>query len=150
MSFIDRLRKDKMTAMKEKDAVKNGVIGLLISPMVLYEKENKTEISDKEALTFIQRELKQTKEALASTPADRSDLIEETKRKIEIIESYLPKQMSPDEVKTALNELIVEKGIEVSAKNKGVLIKEMMARYQGVTDGKTVNAVLAALLNQGK
>lgn len=148
MSFIDRLRKDKMTAMKEKDAIKNGVIGLLISPMVLYEKENKVTISDEEALTFIQKELKQTKETLASTPENRLDLLEETKRKIEIIESYLPKQMTLDEVKVALNELIVEKGIEISVKNKGVMIKEMMAKYKGVTDGKMVNVAVGEILNQ--
>ena len=146
MSFIDRLRKDKMTAMKEKDPVKNGVLGLLISPMVLYEKENKVTISDEEALTFIQKELKQTKETLATTPSNRLDLIEETKKKIEIIESYLPKQMTLEEVKTALNELINEKGIEISVKNKGMMIKEMMAKYKGVTDGKTVNAAVAEIL----
>ena len=103
MSFLDTLRKDKMEALK-------------------------------------------TKEALSLTPADRMDLIEETKRKIEILEAYLPKQMSADELQAAILEILEEKQLERSNKSKGILIKETLARYPGKTDGKAVNQALDQLL----
>lgn len=146
MSFLDTLRKDKMEALKNKDTVKNGVCSLLISAIALKEKEGHAVLSDEEAMSYVQKELKQTKETLSLTPADRRDLIEETKRKIEILEAYLPKQMSADELKAAILEILEEKQLERSNKSKGVLIKETLARYPGKTDGKAVNQALAELL----
>lgn len=146
MSMLMQMRKDKMTALKEKDTIKNGVLSLMISALALSEKEQGRELSEEEALIFVQRELKQTRDALAQTPADWPELIAETQRKIEIIESYLPKQMTDVELDQALRLIVKEKQLELTAKNKGVLIKEMLARYQGKTDGKAVNAAVGRLL----
>ncbi len=146
MSFLDTLRKDKMEALKNKDTVKNGVCSLLISAIALKEKEGRAVLSDDEAMSYVQKELKQTKETLSLTPADRTDLIAETERKIEILEAYLPKQMSSDELKAAILEILEEKQLERSNKSKGILIKETLARYPGKTDGKAVNQTLAILL----
>lgn len=146
MSLLLTLRKDKMNALKEKDTVKNGVCSLLISAIALAEKEQNKELSDEEAAAYIQKELKQTKETLSLTPKDRTDLIEETKRKIEILESYLPKQMSQEEIKEAVETILAEKNLEAIKKNQGILIKEMMAKYKGKTDGKTVSTVIQTIL----
>lgn len=146
MSLLTQLRKDKMNALKEKDTVKNGVCSLLISSIALAEKEMKKELSDEEALVYVQKELKQAKEALALTPAERTDLIEESKRKIEIIESYLPKQMTLDEIKEAVESIIAELNLEPVKKSQGIIMKEMMARYKGKTDGKSVSAAVAGIL----
>lgn len=146
MSLLLTLRKDKMTALKEKDTVKNGVCSLLISAIALAEKEQNKELSDEEAAAYIQKELKQTRETLSLTPEDRTDLIEETKRKIEILESYLPKQMSQEEIKEAVEAILAEKNLEAIKKNQGILIKEMMAKYKGKTDGKTVSTVIQTIL----
>ena len=91
MSMLDRLRKEKMEAYKNKDTVKNGVLSLLIAAMILKEKESHETISDEEALVIIQKELKQTKESLHSTPASREDLIQLETKKIELLESYRSK-----------------------------------------------------------
>lgn len=146
MSLLLTLRKDKMNALKEKDTVKNGVCSLLISAIALAEKEQNKELSEEEAAAYIQKELKQTKETLSLTPKDRTDLIEETKRKIEILESYLPKQMSQEEIKEAVEAILAEKNLEAIKKNQGILIKEMMAKYKGKTDGKTVSTVIQTIL----
>lgn len=146
MSLLLTLRKDKMAALKEKDTVKNGVCSLLISAIALAEKEQNKELSDEEAAAYIQKELKQTRETLSLTPEDRTDLIEETKRKIEILESYLPKQMSQEEIKEAVEAILAEKNLEAIKKNQGILIKEMMAKYKGKTDGKTVSTVIQTIL----
>lgn len=146
MSLLTTLRKDKMQALKEKDSLKNGICSLLLSAIALAEKEKGSELSDEEAIAFVQRELKQTKDTLAQTPTDRSDLIEETKKKIAIIESYLPEQMSEEEIESAIKEIIEENNLEITAKSRGMIMKMMLSKYAGKTDGKTVNAVVGKLL----
>lgn len=146
MSLLTTLRKDKMQALKEKDSLKNGICSLLLSAIALAEKEKGSELSDEEAIAFVQRELKQTKDTLAQTPTDRSDLIEETKKKITIIESYLPEQMSEEEIELAIKQIMEENNLEATAKSRGMIMKMILSKYAGKTDGKTVNTVVAKLL----
>ncbi len=146
MRLLEVLRKDKMTALKEKDTIRNGVCSLLISAVALAEKEQHRELSDEEAMVYVQKELKQARETLALTPENRLDLIEEGKRKIAILESYLPQQMEEGELQSAILKLMEELKLEPIKKNQGTLMKAMMARYQGKTDGKTVSMVMAKLL----
>ena len=87
MSLLTTLRKDKMTALKEKDTVKNGVCSLLIAAIALAEKEAGQPLSEQQELAYVQKELKQTRDTLQQTPASRTDLIAETQCKIEILEA---------------------------------------------------------------
>lgn len=146
MSLLTTLRKDKMQALKEKDSLKNGICSLLLSAIALAEKEKGSELSDEEAIAFVQRELKQTKDTLAQTPTDRNDLIEETKKKITIIESYLPEQMSEEEIEVAIKQIMEENNLEATAKSRGMIMKMILSKYAGKTDGKTVNAVVTKML----
>ena len=144
--LLIELRKANMQAMKDHDTVKKGVLSLVISSIALAEKEDGKTLTREEELTFIQKELKQTRESLTETPADRTVLIEETKKKIEILESYLPRQLTEEEIKTAIESILTEKGLEPVKKSQGVVMKEIMAKYKGQTDGKTVNKVLSTIL----
>lgn len=144
--LLTQIRKDNMQAMKDKDTLKKGVCSLLISAIALAEKEGGKTLSKEEELTYVQRELKQTKETLKETPSDRIDLIEETKKKIALLEAYLPAQMSEEEIKKAIEEMMSEKGLEATKKSQGIIMKGMMAKFKGSTDGKTVNKVLATIL----
>ncbi|QQK07881.1 GatB/YqeY domain-containing protein [Miniphocaeibacter halophilus] len=146
MSFLSELRKDKMKAMKEKDRDRVNVITLLMSSISLAEKENKKELTDEEALVFVQKELKQLKDTLEATPDNRQDIIDETKRRIDIIEGYLPKQMTEEELTEIILNIIDEKDLEKTKKNKGIIIKEVLGKYKGKTDGKTVNLVIDKIL----
>lgn len=123
------------------------VLGMVISAVALAEKEKGVELSKEDELTYVQRELKQTRDSLQQTPASRTDLIEETKKKIEILESYLPKQLSAEEIKEVIEKILSEKGLEPVKKSQGVVMKEMMAQYKGQVDGKLVNQVLGTLLH---
>lgn len=146
MSFLEQLRKDKMQSMRDKDKLRTGVISLMMSNIALAEKEEKKELTDEEALEFVQKELKQTRDTLDSIPEGRDEMREETLKKIEIISSYLPEQLTEEEVEKALKEIMEEKNISPEPKSRGILIKEMLSRYQGQTDGKTVNQVVGKVL----
>ncbi len=145
--LLKQLRKDNMQAMKEHDTVKKAVLGMVISGIALGEKEKGVELSKADELTYVQRELKQTRDALEQTPSDRADLIEETKKKIEILESYLPKQLSEEEITEVIQKILSEKGLEPTKKAQGPIMKEIMANYKGQVDGKLVNKVLSTILH---
>lgn len=145
--LLKQIRHDNMQAMKEKDEVRKGVCSLLISAIALAEKESGKVLEKDEELVFVQKELKQTKEELESIPDSRPELKEKAQQKIAIIESYLPKQMSDDEIREALEKIIAEKGLDHTRKSQGQVMKAMMAEYKGKTDGKTVARVLGTLLH---
>lgn len=145
--LLKQIRHDNMQAMKEKDEVRKGVCSLLISAIALAEKESGKVLEKDEELVFVQKELKQTKEELESIPDSRPELKEKAQQKIAIIESYLPKQMSDDEIRDALEKIIAEKGLDHTKKSQGQVMKAMMAEYKGKTDGKTVSKILGTLLH---
>lgn len=144
--LLTQLRKENMQAMKDHDTVKKGVLSLVISSIALAEKEGGKVLTKDEELTYVQRELKQTREALAETPASRQDLIDETNRKIAILESYLPKQMSEDEIRAAIEKIMAENNLEPVKKSQGMIMKSMMAQYKGKIDGKMVSKILGTIL----
>lgn len=145
--LLKQLRKDNMQAMKEHDTVKKAVLGMVISGIALGEKEKGVELSKADELTYVQRELKQTRDALDQTPSDRADLIEETKKKIAILESYLPKQLTEEEITEVIQKILADKGLEATKKSQGPIMKEIMANYKGQVDGKLVNKVLSTILH---
>lgn len=146
MSLLEQLRKDNMQALKNKDSLKKDVCGLLISSIALAQKEKGEPLTLEEELTYVQKELKQTKETLSLTPENRPELIQQTQAKIDILNSYLPKQMSAEEVREVALKIMEEKGLAKEKKSQGIIIKEIMAQYKGKTDGKTVSSVVGQLL----
>ena len=121
--LLTQLRKDNMQAMKEKDTLKKGVLSLLISAIALGEKEKHEALTKDEELVYVQKELKQTKEALAETPADRTDAIEETKKKIQ------SKQEEKNSQKAKKDEIDVEiAGLEADVARINEVIDEKNRR----------------------
>ena len=140
--ILEKLKLDYKQALKDRNTINKGVLTLIISSINLKVKEKGNDLSDEEIYSVIQKELKQTKETLDLTPIDRVESINETKLKIELLVSYLPKQMSIDEVISAIKEL----NIELIKKNQGIIIKEMISKYSSSTDGKTINLALSNIL----
>ena len=125
--YTARLRADKMNALKTKDTVKNKVITMLLSGITYKQKELGRELTEQECLDVISKELKQEKEALDMSQG-REDKVAELQAEIAILESYLPKQMSAEEVAAKVSELIAAAGLEATVKNKGMIMKLFKAR----------------------
>lgn len=98
-------------------------------------------------MKIVKSELKQAKDTLESLPSDHADLIEETKKRIEIIESYLPKQLSEDELKNIIEKIIEDNSLDKSPKSKGLIMKNLMAEHGASVDGKLANKVIDSLIN---
>ena len=143
--YTARLRADKMAALKEKDTVKNKVITLLLSGLTYKHKELGRDCTEQECLDVIAKELKQEREALELSK-DRADKVAELEAEIAILESYLPKQMSAEEVAAAVAQLVAQAGLETTVKHKGMIMKTVMGELKGKADGKVIGAAVDALL----
>ena len=94
------------------------------------------------------KEIKQTKESLEMTPADRTELIEEFQKRIAVLEQFAPKMMGADEIKAIVSGVLAELGIDTpTAKDKGRIMKELMPKVKGKADGKLVNEIVGSLMS---
>lgn len=78
------------------------------------------------------KEIKQTKETLELTPADRTDIIEECKKRLAVLEAYAPKMMDEDEIEAIIQATLAELGIDApTSKDKGRIMKTLMPKVKG-------------------
>lgn len=143
---LEALQKDMIAAMKAKDKTRKDVVSSLIAAVKKYGIDNgvRNDITEEMTNSVLLKELKTAKEQLDTCPAERTDLIEQYKITYEIIKEYAPTLMSEEEVKA----ILVEKFSDVIAtKNKGMIMKTVMAELKGKADGKVINAVVAELCN---
>ena len=145
--YTNRLRADKMAALKEKDTVKNKVITMLISGLTYKHKELGRDCTEDECLDVIRKELKQIREAIDMAKG-REDAIAELNVEAAILESYLPKQMDSEEVAVAVKAIVEQAGVELTVKNKGQVMKAVMAELKGKADGKLIGTVVDSLLSE--
>ena len=141
---IEQLQKDMIAAMKAKDKTRKDAISALVSAVkkVAIDAGCRDNIPEDMVDQVILKELKSVKEQIDTCPADRTDLLEAYQARYDIMKEYAPKQLSAEEVKT----IIVEKFADVVAtKNKGMIMKNVMAELKGKADGKVINAVVAEL-----
>ena len=141
----DFLRKEKMAALKEKDTLKNSVITMLLSGLTYKKKELGHDPSEADCYDVIKKEVKQVKESLEMAKG-RPETALELEKKLAILEGYLPKQMSPEEVEAKVKELLAQAGIEATVKNKGLIMKTVMGELKGKADGKVISAAVDGLL----
>ncbi len=143
---LENLQKDMIAAMKAQEKVRKNVISSLIAAVKKYGIDNgvRNEITEEMTDAVILKELKSAKEQLDTCPAERSDLLEEYKTNYEIIKEYAPVQMGEDEIKALLTEKFAD---IIATKNKGMIMKTVMAELKGKADGKVINKVVAELCN---
>ena len=147
MSKIDEVRKAKVEAMKAKDKETNDTLSLLLAALKNKAIDKRADLTAEEEVQVILKEIKQTKETLDMTPADRTELIESTKRRIAVLESFAPKMMEAEEIKTIISSVLADLGIDTpTAKDKGRIMKDLMPKVKGKADGKLVNEIVSSFM----
>jgi uncharacterized protein YqeY len=147
MALIDTINKDLITAMKAKEAVKLRGIRLIKSALILLNTEGKA-VTEEAEIQTLQKMAKQRKESLEIyTTQNRPDLAIKEQEELEIIETYLPKQMSIVDLKAYLTSLIGKLGV-VSAKEMGKVMPVALKELGGTADGKAISILLKELLPQ--
>lgn len=148
MTIKEQLMADLKTAMKEKDTVRKNAVTMIRAGILQIEKDNKVELDDEGVMEVIAKQLKQRKDSLADfEKAARADLIEQTNTEIALLESYLPKQLTFDEVKEIVKEAVERLGI-TEMKQMKVLMADVLPRIKGQADGKAVNEAAKELIGK--
>ena len=147
MTKIEFIRGEMMAAMKARDKKRKDVLSMLLTALKNKAIDKREDLTTEEEDQIILKQIKQTKETLEMTPADRTDIIEECEYTIKVLEEYAPKMMSEDEITAVIKEVLSELAIETpTAKDKGKIMKELMPRVKDKADGKVVNQVLASMM----
>lgn len=142
MALKDQLQADLKTAMKTRDKIKKSTVTMIRAAILQVEKDQKVELGDDQILEIMAKQLKQRRDGLAEfEKAQRDDLIQQAQEEITIIESYLPTQLTIDEIKVIVTETIQETGA-VDLKDMGKIMSALMPKVKGRADGKLVNQVV--------
>ncbi|MDY5847023.1 MAG: GatB/YqeY domain-containing protein [Bariatricus sp.] len=148
MSKIDEVRSAMVAAMKAKDKDTKETLSALLAALKNKAIDKRADLTEEEEVQVILKEIKQVKETLELTPADRTDIIEECTKRLAVLEQYAPKMMDETEIKEVIASVLAELGIEApTAKDKGKIMKDLMPRVKGKADGKLVNQVLMGMLS---
>ena len=147
MSKIDEVRSARVAAMKAKDKDTKETLSALLAALKNKAIDKRADLTEEEEIQVILKEIKQTKETLEMTPADRTDIIDECKKRLAVLENYAPKMMDEAEIKEVIAAVLAKLEIETpTAKDKGRIMKELMPQVKGKADGSLVNQILMGML----
>lgn len=143
MSLLERLNNDMKQAMKNKEKDKLSVIRMIKSSLQNEAiKLGKAELSEEEELTVLSRELKQRKDSLHEfDKAGREDLVEKLRAELAVVELYMPKQLSEEELSEIVKTTISEVGANSKAE-MGKVMAAIMPKVKGKADGSLVNKLV--------
>ena len=136
MSKIELVRAAMVEAMKAKDKDRKDSLSMLLSALKNAEIDKRSPLTEDEANAVIKKELKQTKETMDTAPADRTDIIEEARKRMEVYQEFAPADLTVDQITEIINVVLKELEIEApTAKDKGRIMKVLMPLVKGKADG---------------
>ena len=141
---FDTLQKAMIDAMKARDKERKDSIAVLVSAAkkLAIDAGCRENIPDEMVNDAILKEIKSVKDQLETCPADREELRAEYEARLAVMSEFAPKMLSAEEVKTILTEKFAD---VIATKNKGQIMKAVMAELKGKADGKVINEVVAKL-----
>lgn len=141
---LETLRKDMVAAMKARDKERKDAISSLVSAVkkAAIDEGCREDVPAALVERVIIKELKTAKEQLDTCPAERADLKAEYQKRYDVIAEYAPEMMSPEEVRAYIEEHFADL---LAEKNKGQIMKAVMAVLKGKADGKVINETVAEL-----
>ena len=142
----EKLLEDLKLAMKEKDEIKKNTVQMVRAAILQIEKDKAIEVTDEQIIDIIAKEIKKRKDAaLDFEKSGREDLIEKNKQEIDILATYLPKQLTKEEIELIVKDIIAELNA-TSIKDMGKVMKLAKEKIGASSDGKTINEVVKSLL----
>ncbi len=143
-----KITEDMKQAMKSGDTVKRDTLRLLLSSIKNAEGAKMESLDEGEVLSVISKDVKRHLESIdAYKKGDRTDLVTKEEAELKILQSYLPEQLSRDEIVKAVKEVIAAVGA-AGPGDKGKVMQQLMPRLKGKADGKVINEVVMELLGK--
>ena len=147
MALKEQLMADFKEAMKAHDDTAKNTINLARAAIKQYEVDNREELDDAGIIAILSKQVKMRKDALADfEKAGRADLLEVYNKEIEILNRYLPEQLSKEKLMEIVKETAASLGIEGGRQNMGKLMGPVMGKVKGLADGNDVKDVVMEFL----
>lgn len=147
MSKTQQVQQAMVAAMKAHDAPRKEVLSLLLSALKGKAKDKREDLTEEEEDGVILKEIKSTKETLESSPAERTDIIDQCNYTLTILGEFAPQRMGEEEIRAILAGVLGELGLTApTAKDKGLVMKSLMPLVKGKADGALVNRLVGEIL----
>ena len=146
MSLKDQLKDDMKTAMKAREEGKLAlsVIRMVNAAIKQVEIDKKVELEDAGVLDILAKEMKTRHDSLEEfKKGGRQDLVDHVEAEMAVLKKYLPEQLSEEEIRTIVKDVIVACGDDL---NMGNVMKYVMPKTKGRADGKVVSSIVKELL----
>lgn len=141
MSLKDKLMEDMKSSMKNKDTLRKNTITMVRANIKQREVDERVELTDEDIIDIIAKQVKEKRDVIQDfEKGGREDLVEQTKKEIEILLEYLPKQLTEEEVEEIVKDTIKEVDAK-SIKDIGLIMKSVMPKIKGRADGSMVNSI---------
>jgi len=148
MTLVEKINNDLHDAMRARDELHKLVLRGLLSSINYAEIAKQKKLDDSGVIEVISREIKQRRESIeAYTQGNRPDLADKEKAEMEILQQYMPAQMSHDEIVTLVQQVLQEVGAKGPA-DKGKVMQKLMPQVKGKADGGEVNRIVTELMNK--
>ncbi|MBR3206525.1 MAG: GatB/YqeY domain-containing protein [Bacillus sp. (in: Bacteria)] len=149
MSLLEQLNSDMKLMMKNREKDKLVVIRMVKASLQNEAiKLKKDSLTGDEELTVLSREIKQRKDSLHEfSKANRLDLVDKVQKEIDILDVYLPEQLSEEELQAVVKETIAETGASSKA-DMGKVMSAIMPKVKGKADGAVINRLVSEQLSQ--
>ena len=145
-NLTEKIRADLTAAMKAQEKERLSVIRMLQSAIKNEQINAGHELSDEEAMSVIRKAVKQRQDSIEQyANAGRTELADKERSEMELLKTYLPAELSEEELEAGLREIVASTGA-ASKKDLGKVMKEATARYRGRADGKKIQEIVSRLL----
>lgn len=146
MSIKDKLMEDFKASMRNKDTVRKNTITMVRSSIKQKEVDERIELEDEDILDIISKQVKEKKNAIEEfEKGNREDLVELTKKEMDILLEYLPEQLTEEEIEEMVKGIIEETKAN-SMKDMGLVMQNIMPKVKGRADGSLVNKIVRKYL----
>ena len=147
MSLKEQITEDMKNAMRAKETVRLGTIRLLLSAIKQREVDERIVLTDADVVSVIEKMLKQRRDSIAAfDSANRTDLSDIEKAEVLVLQTYMPKQLSDDELNQIINQVIADTGAQ-GPKDMGKVVGLVKPLVAGVADMGTVSVLIKARLS---
>ena len=148
MNIQEQLMIDLKDALRNKDELRKTTIRMALAALKNARVAKNADLTEDEVIAVLAREIKQHRETSEEfAKAGRDDVVADETAAIEILQSYMPQQLSEDEIVELAREAIAETGAS-APKQMGQVMRVLMPRVQGRADGRQVSTIVRALLSE--
>jgi len=147
MNVKQQMENELKNAMKEKDAIKKNALRMALSSIKLAEVESGDELDDARIFAILQKEIKSKEETISEAEkAGREEMTDEIEKEIQVLEEFLPEELSEQELNNMIDEIIIATGAK-SIKDMGSVMKEAIQRAEGRASNDKISKMVREKLS---